>query len=234
MYRAITALTLVAALATTAAADPPRARIIQRDSNGQVRNVQPHLLPNPSMQSQFLPFDGPVTHHYRDYFYDGRGSSYDWRDYSSDRRGWRYGGHDDNRTSHPRLQTHVVIVQRPVVEPAATVSRALAQQPVWPDLVEVFMLGEGSGGASTIYLNPDVDYENQGNMRLDRNHFINRAQRTANQLRRRPARVIWGAQHTQPTSAPAVAPAFILERPQPATPQRKHRDDNPKLVRSGD
>lgn len=220
MYRAIAALTLVAALATTAAADPPRARIIQRDSNGVVRNVQPHLLPNPSMQSQFLPFDGPVTYDYRD-------DSYDWR-------GSRYWRHSDNRTIHPRLQTHVVIVQRPVVEPAATVSRALAQQPVWPHLVEVFMLGEGSGGASTIYLDPDVDYENQGSMRLDRNHFINRAQRTANQLRRRPARVIWGAQHTQPTRTPAVAPAFILERPQPATPQRKHRLDNPKLVRSSD
>ncbi len=203
MQRAITALTLLAALATTAAAaDPPRARIVQRNSDGTQRTVVPHRVPNPSMQSQFLPFDGPLS--------SKAGSAV-----------------------QPRLQTHVVIVQRPVVEPAATVDRALAQQPVWPDLVEVFLLGEGSGGASTIYLHPDVDYENQGSLRLDRDHFINRAQRSANQMRRRPARIIWGAQHAEPTET-AVAPAFILERPQPATPRRRNNTDKPKFARSSD
>jgi len=207
MYRGITALALITALATTAVADPPRARIIQRDSNGNVRIVQPHLVVNP--ESRFGSFAEPLV------------------------------SSTAEKPATPsaidlRLQTHVVIVQRPVVEPAATVGRALAQQPVWPDLVEVFLLGEGSGGASTIYLHPDVDYENQGNLRLDRNHFINRAQRSANQMRRRPARVIWGAQHTNPTSTPAVAPAFILERPQPATPRRQNNADKPKLAQSND
>jgi hypothetical protein len=203
MLRAITALSLIAALATTAAADPPRARIVQRNSDGTQRTVVPHRLPNPSMQSQFLPFDGPLSS-------------------------------KADSAVQPRLQTHVVIVQRPIVEPAATVGRALAQQPVWPDLVEVFLLGESSGSANTIYLHPDVDYENQGSLRLDRDHFINRAQRSANQMRRRPARIIWGAPHTEPADTADVAPAFILERPQPATPQRRNNADKPKFARSSD
>lgn len=125
------------------------------------------------------------------------------------------------------------VIERSVVEPAALVSRELAEQPVWPHLIEVFLFGEGQRQTSTIYLDPYEDYEHQGELVLDDNHFINRAQRLARKLRTPGARVL-----SNPFIGPPVEqmmevkPHMILEAPdaQPATP--KPHVPQERIVRS--
>ncbi len=71
----------------------------------------------------------------------------------------------------------VRIVVRQVTVPSATVSPALADQPVHPHLIEVKV------NNTTVYLDPDEDYEHQHPVGvLDRNHFIPKAQRLAKRL----------------------------------------------------
>ena len=71
-------------------------------------------------------------------------------------------------------QSHVHVVTRPVVEPAATVSRELAEQPVHPYLIEVQM------GTTRIMLDPEKNYHNKpGPGYLDQNHSILKAQSRA-------------------------------------------------------
>lgn len=61
------------------------------------------------------------------------------------------------------------VLDRPVVEPAATVSRALAEQPVFPYLVPVKM------GLITVYLDPAHDYQHTAVGGLDENNSLVRA-----------------------------------------------------------
>ena len=136
-------------------------------------------------------------------------------------------------TTHPRLLPHVVVINRPVVEPLAVVEPGLANQPVHPHMIEVFLLGEGQSGSTTIYLDPDVDYENQGSLVLDRDHSINRAQRMANQLRVRRPMILRGNRRSS-SSVHEVSPSFILEKPDGVItprPKRKQPHDT-QMVRS--
>lgn len=121
-----------------------------------------------------------------------------------------YRGAERTQKGHPQT----FVIDRPVVAPAATVSRALHEQPVWPHLAEVFIFGEGQSQTSTIYLDPDVDYQNQGMLELDENHFINRAQRMVRRLRAVGPRIVTNPNATQPVpSSQGAVPHMIFEMP---------------------
>jgi len=139
----------------------------------------------------------------------------------------------DDFATHPRVLPHVVVIERSVVEPLAVVGRGLANQPVHPHLIEVFLFGEGQKGSTTIYLDPDVDYEHQGNLVLDRNHSINRAQRSARLHRARGPLVIRGSSY-QPEAAVKVSPRFIIHKPGVIEPKfRPKKTNDLKMVRRG-
>lgn len=135
--------------------------------------------------------------------------------------------------TQPRLLPHAVVIQRAVVEPLTVVGRGLANQPVHPHLIELFLFGEGQQGSTTIFLDPDVDYENQGSLVLDKNHSINRAQRSTRLHRARGPMVIRGSGH-QPVAAPPVMPRFIIQRPGVIEPKFRQKNPNDlKMVRRG-
>jgi len=90
-------------------------------------------------------------------------------------------------TVEPRQHQSVQIVTRRVVEPAATVSRALSEQPVRPHMVELRIADR------TTFFDPQAEHLQPRRFRIDENHTIIRAQRLANSLNARPVTVIYGS-----------------------------------------
>jgi hypothetical protein len=111
------------------------------------------------------------------------------------------GRHDTPVVTRHRVLTtaspHTRLVLRRVVEPAAVVGRDLAEQPVRTDLVELQVVN------TTIYLDPDADYEHQGVNPIDEDHRILKAQRLARSLLARPARVLRNPLADRPAEAAA-------------------------------
>lgn len=101
----------------------------------------------------------------------------------------------------------VRLIVRDVVEPAATVSRGLSEQPVRPFMAEVKLV------AQTIYLDPAGTYYRQDDAEghLDDNHWILRSQQLARTLANPGVQVIYGSQARKP--AAAIEPRMILLRP---------------------
>lgn len=197
MIRYISAVTIVmVVIPTLARADTPGPRILTRHGVTSPSATTHHRLGRDPVLRNFLSFDtfdGSLTKKSG----DGRLSS------------------KSESATHPRLLPYVVVIERPVVVPDAVVSRGLANQPVHPHLIEVFLLGEGQKGSSTIFLDPNEDYEHQGSLVLDQDHSINRAQRMARKLRARGPMVIRGLGNraNQRTTTPSVRPNFIIEKP---------------------
>jgi hypothetical protein len=81
-------------------------------------------------------------------------------------------------------QPGVTVVTNPIVNPAATVSRDLSQQPTRPDLATVRV------GVTTIHIDPDRNYTDGTRNRLDQNHSLVRAQRLFKSLHARKAYVV--------------------------------------------
>jgi hypothetical protein len=112
-------------------------------------------------------------------------------------------------STDPTQGSGVQIITRDVVEPAATVSRELSEQPVRPYLTEVKVVTQ------IIQLDPAADYERQDNAegRLDENHWILRAQRLARSLSNPGVTVIHG-NGPRPLREPgSVQPAMIFIKP---------------------
>ena len=113
-----------------------------------------------------------------------------------------------------------MVIERLVVAPEAVVSRQLAEQPVHPHLIEVYVKGRtpsfGSRGAATIWLDPDVNYyrEPGSPVHLDQNHLILRAQRLARSLRARGAYTVWGSERASKPTPRVFRPHMILLEPQ--------------------
>lgn len=104
------------------------------------------------------------------------------------------------------------VVVRPVAAPAATVDRALAEQPVRPYLIEVRLVN------TTVYLDPAVDYGRKRVGSLDEDHFILKAQRVHASLQPQGPRVMYPPTPVE-ERAGETQPAFILHRPAPAPPR---------------
>ncbi|MEX0653104.1 MAG: hypothetical protein WD534_14335 [Phycisphaeraceae bacterium] len=137
----------------------------------------------------------------------------------------------------PLRRTAARVVHRPVVEPAAVVSRSLSEQPVLPHLVEVEL------GGTTMLIDPQVQYP-----RLDENHTIRWAQRVYKHAQpARPARVIrnphaGGASSAERSPHPLMPRAIFLhpdymdqmdktppaERDRPGLPEVQDRDGSPE------
>lgn len=116
----------------------------------------------------------------------------------------------------PYLETEVrsVIVLRPIVEPAAVVSRELSEQPTRPWLIEV----RRPGRSLQMFLDPQENYERQGPNPIDENNSILRAQRIGNALRNPGVQIVRG-HGNGPRVVTGPAPVMILEKPnQPAMP----------------
>lgn len=116
-----------------------------------------------------------------------------------------------------REQHAAVLVDRPVVEPAATVSRALSEQPVHPYLAELKLVH------TTIYIDPRKNYMDGPLGGLDRNHDIVKAKSLYLSLHARPAHVVRRPATAARTPDPAtIQPKVILFRPdvldRPLTP----------------
>ncbi len=125
----------------------------------------------------------------------------------------------------------VRVVVRAVAVPSATVAPALADQPVHPNLIEVQV------NNTTVYLDPDEDYEHQHPVGvLDRNHFIPRAQRLARALgvtiggpiapSGTAARIIYGKPATE--SQVDDQPVMIIPKPA-GLPAREPGKDMPSV-----
>ena len=101
----------------------------------------------------------------------------------------------------------VYIVSRQVVEPAATVSRSLSEQPVRPFLVEVKIVN------TTTFIDPMSDLQYQGVGKIDDDHSLLKAQRLA-RARMSAGVVTYRSLATQPTVAGVMpTPAMILMKP---------------------
>lgn len=109
----------------------------------------------------------------------------------------------------PGMPQSVRVVTRVVVAPEATVSRELAEQPVRPYLIEMRVNG------TTVYLDPNEDYEHQGPGVLDEAHSIPRGQQLGRALRAQGVQVSYGAQHPRSAQnqAQAIKPLVIIEKP---------------------
>lgn len=182
-----------------------RARIVTRQGVVVPTHARSYNLGVTPTGAQFPQFQGPVTP-----------SSF------------------DSGATNARVLPQVAVIQRRVVEPDATVSQALHEQPVHPHLIEVFILGEGQLATSTIYLHPDVNYERQGRLVLDENHSINRAQRLGRSLRAGGATVIWGPAARDTAPERTIKPHMIFMKPDaelPFDPPRKELN-TPQVVRA--
>jgi hypothetical protein len=139
----------------------------------------------------------------------------------------------------------VQIVHRQVVEPAATASRSLRQQPTYPDLVEVQV------GGTTILVDPYRELAHKPWGGIDENHSLIKAQRQADVPRPLPqGYIVYGsdAGPSEASDAPAE-PAAVIPVPEhfresePAKPKRTapqppalpEQDQAPRLMaRSSD
>ncbi|MCC6581752.1 MAG: hypothetical protein IT440_15070 [Phycisphaeraceae bacterium] len=98
--------------------------------------------------------------------------------------------HDHNASS-------AAIVQAPVVRPAVVPSPELADQPVWPHLLEIRITAANARGQrpstplTTIWLDPDRNYYSQdGVSHLDDNHSILKMQRLGRSMRNPGAYIV--------------------------------------------
>ncbi len=116
------------------------------------------------------------------------------------------------------------VLVNPIVESAATVSRALAEQPVYPHLIEVKLRG-----GTTIYIDPNEDYVHQGPNPIDANSTIPRAQMLHRHLTAKP-QVFRGDGH-QPQEAKKEmdesAPVIVI--PKPAAPVKPEKPELQKV-----
>lgn len=125
-------------------------------------------------------------------------------------------------TPHHQREGSVEIVYRRVVEPAATVSRALSEQPVHPHLIKVLV------GSTSITLDPYQELRRPTGG-IDENHFLRRAQRHWRDRQARPAQVIRRPAHLcecEPDEREAIQPRAII----PVPPEHR-RPDAPSVVR---
>jgi len=118
---------------------------------------------------------------------------------------------DEPRVQRQRLDDReaIHIIRRPVHDPAATVSRPLRQQPVFPDLIELEV------GGQTVLIDPHRDHSKPRGG-IDENHHINKARRQADVPRPLPrARVFHGAEAKPQQDQAPPEPAAIIPVPQP-------------------
>lgn len=99
------------------------------------------------------------------------------------------------------------LVINEVIEPAATVSRELADQPVHPYLMRVRVVD------MTTNFDPESDYQNAGRGRLDDSHFIVRAQQLHRSLTASSVEVFGPRRVMKPTGLGGVRPQMILLKP---------------------
>ena len=118
------------------------------------------------------------------------------------------------------------VIDRPVANRAATVSRALAEQPVYPYLVEL------KQGLITVYLDPAHDYRGQGPGRLDENNSILKALRMPRHYQRATDAYIvtCGPIKRQP-QATAIVPRAIIPMPSSDDPFPQPRNLMPAVPR---
>jgi len=196
------AISFAVTTATSASAETPRGKIYTRDTVSTVGGATYHNVTGQPLNNQF-PSHGTTLNSTSPFITSGVPMLYN------------NGAFFQRPTAaNTRVLPQVVVIERHVVEPAAVISRELAQQPVHPHLIEVFIFGEGQQGSSTIYLDPDVDYINQGYLKLDEGHSINRAQRLARSLRGRPGMIVYGSRQAAPEAktSSVIKPHMIIEK----------------------
>lgn len=96
-------------------------------------------------------------------------------------------GHYDQASEHHLYDSGsrvASVVTRTVVDRSITVSRAIAEQPVHPYLVEVRV------GVTRIYLDPAKEYRRQNENAIDDNHTILKALRLADSMHAQRARIV--------------------------------------------
>lgn len=135
------------------------------------------------------------------------------------------------------------IVNRAVVAPAATVDRALAEQPVHPYLIEV----QQPGGAR-VTLDPAKDYNGTPIHRLDENHWILKAQRLHSSASTPGVTTIGPSERPQAAALGKIEPRAILLKPGapgnnpqqdndgkiPAVPEQPEKEKSTKKVASAE
>ncbi len=101
------------------------------------------------------------------------------------------------------------IVTRGIVEPAAIVSRQLANQPVYTHLAEVQV------DHATVYIDPDVDYRRQNrHMVMPDNHWLMEAQRAQNVVAaKQRSRIVTNPNGVHGGPHPYVSPRMIILKP---------------------
>ncbi len=116
-----------------------------------------------------------------------------------------------------------VIVQRRVAQPAAVVSRSLAEQPVHPYLIEVRL-----ANTTTVYLDPDRDYQYQNGNPIDTNHTLLQAQRLGRELNNPGVTIVRNERAADETQsmvrADEIQPRAILQAP--PRPRKDHQPQN--------
>ena len=126
---------------------------------------------------------------------------------------------------HPERDA-VRIVERDVSKPAATVSRELRQQPVYPDLIELEV------GVQRVLIDPERDYQHKPWGGLDEDHSIIQAQRQARPRDSRPQRRGTHVIHGSPQGeAAAPEPAAIIPVPHNAQPPDRSPEQTPSPER---
>ena len=128
----------------------------------------------------------------------------------------------------------VHIVHRPVVEPAATVSRDLSEQPVRPHLAELVVVN------TPITVDPHQDFR-RATGGIPQDHYLWEAQRQWLNDHAKPARVIQRPAAPQ-RRAETIQPRAVIEvpgnlkdgpKPMPQVPAPpKKRDQTPSLVQA--
>lgn len=101
----------------------------------------------------------------------------------------------------------ILIIQRPVVEPAAVVSKELSQQPVYTHVAYVQVVN------TPITVDPDDNFRRKTGG-IDEHHYLREAQRQFRNAQAKPARVYWGARARVHRPQPlTIAPRAILLQP---------------------
>ena len=127
------------------------------------------------------------------------------------------------------------VVRRGVADPAAVVSREVAEQPVHEHLVEVRMIN------TTVWLDPQKQYIRRGShYKIDHNHSIPAAARLARSLLAGQAHTVWGSGHLSEPAPQVFQPQMILLKPQfehapKARPKAEPKTkDTPLFASAGD
>lgn len=106
---------------------------------------------------------------------------------------------------HPR-RDRVELVERRVVEPAAVVSRALSEQPVYLHEVQLDVIN------TPISVDLSANYTDERHGGLDDNHSIVKAQRIARSLRANQARVV-RSPAPQQRDREDIKPIIVIPKP---------------------